>query len=137
MLNEPRIVWKMTCFLLVTCQLCLRMWTCVFVQFTETIYQSGKLFHYRLSYICCLYEIVNDSPLVYKVFPIFIHRKIVWNCRWSWRRWSIRGLLLWESVWTASPLLHCHPLHSSDLLDHICETLVTASQIHTRYHKVL
>ena len=37
-----------------------------------------------------------------------------------------------EPVWPAFPLLHslCHPLHSSDLLDHICETLVPVNRIH-------
>ena len=83
---------------------------------------------------------VNDSPWRVKFFPIFIHRNIGLGLSVVLEKVEHQGFGVVEPVCTTSPLL-CPPVsflvHSSDLLDHICETLVPASQIHIHYHKVL
>ena len=74
-----------------------------------------------------------------KVFPFLIHWKIVWNCRWSWRRWSVRGFACCGAcvVHLSSAMLPSVLLHSSDLLNHRCEILILVGQTHIHYHRVL
>ena len=91
----------------------------------------------RASYTCCLKEMVNDSPWCLKFSQFSYIGKLSGIVGGPGGGGSIRGFGVVGSAWTASPLLCCHPLRSSDLLAHICYTLVPVNQIHIHYHKVL